>query len=46
MSLSEIAVRGQQEATKWIERLAPVASYGRPQAVLKDRSPALAFSIR
>ena len=41
MSLTEIAVRGQQQATKLIERLAPAASYG-PHTALADRAPALA----
>jgi len=42
MSFTEIAVRGQQEATKLIERLAPVASYANPYAALGERAPAVA----
>src|SRR5205814_5347160 len=42
ISLSEIAVRGQQEATKWLERLTPPASYDNLPAALEERAPALA----
>lgn len=42
MSLTEIAYRGQQEATKLIERLAPLESYADPRLLLEDRAPALA----
>jgi len=41
MSLVEIAVRGQQEATKWIERIGPTASYEDARATLRERAPAL-----
>jgi hypothetical protein len=42
MSLTEMAVRGQQEATKLIERLAPPDSYGNPRLALEEHAPALA----
>jgi len=42
MSLTEMAYRGQQEAAKLIERLAPAASYGDPRLLLQDAAPALA----
>jgi len=42
MSLTELAVRGQQEATKLIERLATVEGYPDAHAALADRAPALA----
>ena len=42
MSLTEIAVRGHQQAAKLIERLTPPAAYGPPHAALADRAPALA----
>src|SRR5438093_3120822 len=42
MSLTEMAYRGQQEATKLIERFTPAASYSEAQALLADRAPALA----
>jgi heparinase II/III-like protein len=42
MSLTEMAYRGQQEAAKLIERLAPAASYDDPRAALEDAAPALA----
>jgi hypothetical protein len=41
MSLTEIAVRSQQQANKLLDRLAPAASYG-PPGTLADRAPALA----
>ena len=42
MSLTELAYRGQQEATKLVERIAPIDSYPDPRALLEDRAPALA----
>jgi len=42
MSFSELAVRGQQQATKWFERLTPSGSYDEPQATLAERAPSLA----
>jgi hypothetical protein len=42
MTLTEMAYRGQQEATKLIERLAPVDSYDNPRAALEEHAPALA----
>ena len=42
MSLTEIAYRSQQEASKWLERVAKTGSANTPQALLADRAPALA----
>src|SRR5262245_23538475 len=42
MSLKEIAVRGQQELRKLIERFGPQRDYGDPAAVLRRHAPALA----
>lgn len=41
MSLSEIAVRGQQEANKLIERFAPATSYAPAGMLLANRAPAV-----
>jgi Heparinase II/III-like protein/Heparinase II/III N-terminus len=42
MSLMEIAIRGQQEARKLIERLGPPGDYGDHVALLRRHAPALA----
>jgi hypothetical protein len=42
MSLEEIAIRGQQEVRKLIERFGPPAEYGDPAALLRRHAPALA----
>src|SRR4029453_19683145 len=42
MSLKEIAIRGQQQVRKLIERFGPPAEYGDPAAVLRRHAPALA----
>jgi heparinase II/III-like protein len=42
MGLSEVAYRGQQEASKWLERLGRIGRSGDPEALLLDRAPGLA----
>lgn len=42
MSLTEIAYRSQQEASKWLERVARIGSATSPRALLADRAPSIA----
>lgn len=45
MSVSELAYRSQQEASKWLERLARIGQSGDPRALLADRAPRLADPV-
>src|SRR5438876_9456336 len=42
MRVAEIAYRGWQEATKWLERVAPSGPYAHPEALLRDQCGDLA----
>ena len=42
MRFAEIAYRGLQEASKWLERVAPSGPYAHPEALLHEQCPSLA----
>jgi len=42
MRFAEMAYRGWQEASKWLERVAPIELPGRPEALLRKHAPDLA----
>jgi heparinase II/III-like protein len=46
MPLTEIAYRGKQEASKWLDRAAPVRSPRDPRRLLREQAPALADGRR
>ena len=42
MRFAELAYRGWQEASKWLERVAPIELPGNPEALLRKNAPELA----
>src|SRR3970040_1803710 len=42
MRFAEVAYRGWQEASKWLERIAPVELPGHPEELLRKHAPELA----
>ena len=42
MRFAELAYRGWQEASKWLERVAPIELPGHPEALLRKNAPELA----
>src|SRR5262245_54862460 len=42
MPFSEIAYRGRQEASKWLDRATPARSPRRPRRIVREHAPSLA----